>query len=287
MKQHVRVSVIIPAWNEAKHIGDCLRSVAAQSLQPDEVIVVDNKSTDDTAKIAASFPFVTVLRQTTEQGLIPTRNAGFAAATGDILVRIDADTTLEPNWIQQAMVNFEKDPQLGGVTGYDVAVLLEHAPWKGTLWCRMYFLGSSATFRMPVLWGANMALRRKAWEQIKPQAALHDAEVHEDLDLSVLLASHGWKTRQDNQLRIHKDGREYHKWPKLWAYKKRRTITRQRHKSMGLYGQPGALFYPRWRTWLLWAFALTIPGIIFFGTSYIAYQLKRFARLFGVHIAYD
>ena len=59
----MRVSVIIPAWNEAKHIGDCLRSVAAQSLQPDEVIVVDNKSTDDTAKIAASFPFVTVLRR--------------------------------------------------------------------------------------------------------------------------------------------------------------------------------------------------------------------------------
>lgn len=283
----MRVSVIIPAWNEAAHISDCLQAVSAQTYQPHEVIVVDNNSTDQTAQIAAGFSFVTLLRQTSEQGLIPTRNMGFSAATGDILVRIDADAILDPNWIEQAVADFAADPKLGGVTGFDVAVLLEHAPWKGTLWSHMYFLGSSATFKMPVLWGANMAIRRTAWEQIKAQSALHDMEAHEDLDLSVLLASYGWRTRQDKQLRVQKDGREYHKWPKLWAYKKRRTTTKQRHQKMGSFARPGALFYPLWRTWLLWVFVLTIPGIIFFGTSYIAYQLKRFARLFGVHIAYD
>lgn len=283
----MRVSVIIPAWNEAKHIGDCLRSVAAQTLQPDEVIVVDNKSTDDTATIAASFPFVTLLKQTAEQGLIPTRNMGFAQATGDILVRIDADAVLEPNWIEQAVAIFAEHHDVSGVTGYDVGHILEHAPWKSTLWSRMYFLGSSATFRMPVLWGANMALRREAWEQVRSLAALHDAEVHEDLDISVLLASYGWKTQQHPKLRIHKDGREYHKWPKLWSYKKRRTITKQRHIQMGSFSRPGALFYPLWRTWLLWIFVLTVPGIIFFGTSLAAYYCKRFIRLFGVRIAYD
>lgn len=283
----MRVSVIIPAWNEAKHIGDCLRAVAAQTLQPDEVIVIDNNSTDDTATIAASFPFVTLLKQTAEQGLIPTRNLGFAHASGDILVRIDADAVLEPNWIEQAVELFAKNPDVGGVTGYDVGHIIEHAPWKSTLWSRMYFLGSSATFRMPVLWGANMALRREAWEQVFPHAALHDTEVHEDLDISVLLASYGWKTLQHPKLRIHKDGREYHKWPKLWSYKKRRTITKQRHIQMGSFGRPGALFFPLWRTWLLWTFVLTIPGIIFFGTSLVAYYCKRFLRLFGIRIAYD
>lgn len=283
----MRVSVIIPAWNEAKHISDCLKSIATQTLQPDEVIVVDNKSTDTTAVIAGSFPFVTVLHQTTEQGLIPTRNMGFAHASGDILVRIDADIVLDPNWIERAVTVFKQDPGLGGVTGLDVGHVLEHAPWRSTLWSRMYFLGSTATFRMRVLWGANMAIRRTAWEQVRPHAALLDTDVHEDLDLSVLLASYGWKTRQDNTLRIQKDGREYHKWPKLWEYKKRRTLTKQRHLKMGSFDRPGALFYPQWHTWLWWTFVLTVPGIIFFGTSYVAYGLKRLARLFGIHIAYD
>jgi glycosyltransferase involved in cell wall biosynthesis len=286
MKQHVRVSVIIPAWNEAAHIGDCLQSIAAQTRQPDEVIVVDNNSTDETAKIAASFGFVTLLHQTAEQGLIPTRNAGFAAARGDILMRFDADIVLDAHWIERAVADFERDPTVGGVTGFDIGHIIEHAPWKSTLWNRMYFLGSMATFRMQVLWGANMAMRRAAWEQIKSQTALHDVEVHEDLDLSVLLASYGWKTHQNTQLLIEKDGREYHKWPKLWAYKKRRTVTKQRHQKMGSFARPGALFYPRWYTWLLWIFVLTIPGIIFFSTSWVAYCLKRLARLFGVRVTY-
>jgi len=283
----MRVSVIIPAWNEAKHIADCLKSIEAQSLQPDEVIVVDNNSTDNTPAVAASFPFVTLLRQTVEQGLIPTRNMGFAHATGDILVRIDADITLDPEWVSRAVTLFKKDGHLGGVTGLDVGHVLEHAPWRSTLWSRMYFWGSTATFRMHVLWGANMAIRCEAWEQVGPHTALHDTEVHEDLDLSLLLASYGWKTRQVSSLRIQKDGREYHKWPKLWAYKKRRTLTKQRHLKMDSFNRPGALFYPQWHTWLWWTFVLTIPGIIFFGTSFVAYGLKRLARLFGMHIAYD
>ncbi|HJP96047.1 MAG TPA: glycosyltransferase family 2 protein [Candidatus Saccharimonadales bacterium] len=287
MKQHVRVSVIIPAWNEAKHIADCLKSVATQTLQPDEVIVVDNMSTDTTAAVAASFSFVTLLHQTAEQGLIATRNMGFAHASGDILVRLDADIVLDPDWVKRAVADFQNDARLGGVTGLDVGHVLEYAPWRSTLWSRMYFLGSTATFRMPVLWGANMAIRRQAWEQVRPHAAQRDVDVHEDLDLSLLLASYGWKTRQDGGLRIQKDGREYHKWPKLWAYKKRRTLTKQRHLKMGSFNRPGALFYPQWHTWLWWTFVLAIPGSIFFGTSYVAYSLKRFARLFGIHISYD
>lgn len=282
----MRVSVIIPAWNEAEHIGDCLRSVAAQTRPPDEVIVVDNNSTDNTATIAASFPFITLLHQTAEQGLIATRNMGFAHASGDILVRIDADIVLDSAWIERAVADFVRDPHLGGVTGLDAGHIIEHAPWQSTLWSRIYFAWTSATFRVPVLWGANMALRRSAWEQIKPFAVLKDTDAHEDLDLSVLLARCNWNVLQDAALRIHKDGREYHKWPKLKLYMSRRFRTLAHHKQIGSYQKAGSRVLPMWRTVLINT-SLLLPGAIFFGTSLVAYYCKRALRMVGVRIAYD
>jgi len=55
------ISIIIPAYNEERYLGRCLDAIAAQSVRPYEVIVVDNNSSDDTAKVAQRYPFVTLL----------------------------------------------------------------------------------------------------------------------------------------------------------------------------------------------------------------------------------
>jgi cellulose synthase/poly-beta-1,6-N-acetylglucosamine synthase-like glycosyltransferase len=137
----------------------------------------------------------------------------------------------------------------------------------------MYFAWSTATFRMHVLWGANMAIRRKAWEEIKPEAATHDVQAHEDLDLSILVASHGWRTLQDDKLHIEKEGREYHKWPKFWRYTKLRFKTFHRHHDVGAYTRAGAQFLPRWRSWVLYV-SLLLPGAFYVGTSVLFYWIE-------------
>jgi glycosyltransferase involved in cell wall biosynthesis len=105
MGSKLTVSLVIPAFNESRRIRACLESVASQTVMPDEVIVVDNGSTDDTATIAASFPFVSVIREH-RQGVTYARTAGFDAAVSDIIGRTDTDSRLAPDWVERVLQDF-------------------------------------------------------------------------------------------------------------------------------------------------------------------------------------
>jgi len=95
----ISISVIIPAYNEEKYLGETLKSIekAAEFLNEKhsaktEVIVVDNASTDSTSAIALSFGVGIVLE--TKHNVAAVRNAGSHSAKGDVLVFVDADTTV-------------------------------------------------------------------------------------------------------------------------------------------------------------------------------------------------
>ena len=92
----VKISIIVPAFNEAKRISSCIQSIrAAANLQPGdetELIVVDNNSRDSTAEIAAREGARVVFEPNNQ--ISRARNAGARAATGDWLLFIDADSQL-------------------------------------------------------------------------------------------------------------------------------------------------------------------------------------------------
>ncbi len=113
----MKISIIIPAYNEEKLLPRCLRSIFDAKLPENyEVIVVNNASTDRTEEIAKSFAGVKVVREP-NKGLTKARQAGFLSSTGDILVYFDADTIIPSNWFQIALAKFKKDPKLVGVSG--------------------------------------------------------------------------------------------------------------------------------------------------------------------------
>ena len=89
-RQTVRISVIIPTHNRRDYLLACLDSVAAQRRGADEVIVVDDGSTDGTAAAVAARPGVTLITQA-NAGPGAARNRGAAAATGDYLAFLDSD----------------------------------------------------------------------------------------------------------------------------------------------------------------------------------------------------
>ncbi|HAA78994.1 MAG TPA: glycosyl transferase, partial [Microbacteriaceae bacterium] len=101
------LAIVIPAYNEEDTIRACVLAALGQTIPADEIIVVDNKSTDATssilAKLQSDFPDapLRVLRQDKAQGISPTRNMGFDAVTADIIGRIDSDSVLEPNWVEE------------------------------------------------------------------------------------------------------------------------------------------------------------------------------------------
>ncbi len=100
-----RLSVIIPALNEERHVGALLSDVEAQTRKPDEVLVVDAGSTDGTMSVVRRFPSVKVL-----EGTPPVacgRNLGGRNAKGDILVFLDADVRLPGDFFESFLDEFE------------------------------------------------------------------------------------------------------------------------------------------------------------------------------------
>src|SRR4029450_13839495 len=97
-RDHVRFSVIVPAYNEAAYLGRALHSLQHQDYDGKyEIIVVDNNSTDDTAAVAARYG-VRVVSEA-EQGVCAARQRGADCARGAIIVSTDADTTQPEDWL--------------------------------------------------------------------------------------------------------------------------------------------------------------------------------------------
>ncbi len=123
MKKNLKVSIIIPVYNDGESLLVCLRTIEELSVKPFEVIVVDNNSNDQTRDIASSFSFVRLISES-KQGVVHARSSGFDAARGDIFARIDADTLLYDGWIDQIVSLFNNNPELAAVSGppdyYDI-----------------------------------------------------------------------------------------------------------------------------------------------------------------------
>ena len=93
------ISVIIPAFNEEKTIGECLKSLKNQSYKQIEIIVVDDGSSDSTRNLVKDFPNITLLVQS-HKGPGQARNLGVVKSKGDILTFVDADMTFDKNFIR-------------------------------------------------------------------------------------------------------------------------------------------------------------------------------------------
>ena len=102
MNESARVSVIIPAFNAAETLSPLLDALEKQTRPPDEIIVVDDCSTDDTAAEAASLGAV-VVSHAINQGPGPARNTGVAAAASEVLLFTDADCVPPPDWIARSL----------------------------------------------------------------------------------------------------------------------------------------------------------------------------------------
>jgi glycosyltransferase involved in cell wall biosynthesis len=118
------VSVIVPNYNYSRTLRLCLAALRAQTYAPLEILVVDDRSTDDSVAVAESFG-VTVLQPATNGGVSRARNLGAAHAAGEILFFLDSDVALAPDAVANAVAVLDGDPAIGAVCGnYDPQPLI-------------------------------------------------------------------------------------------------------------------------------------------------------------------
>jgi glycosyltransferase involved in cell wall biosynthesis len=187
MSGGLRVSVVLPVRDDAPALRRCLEALATLADAPDEVLVVDNGSSDDTAEVARAGGARVVFEPV--EGIACAAAAGYDAATGDVLVRFDSDAVPPVDWIARIRAAFAADPELAGMTGPGVftdlprpARLLAGLGYHGA-----YFgLVGTLLGRVP-LYGSNLAVRRTAWLAVRDRFHRQDPMVHDDLCLTVHL----------------------------------------------------------------------------------------------------
>jgi len=206
----MKVSVVIPAYNEEKYIRKSLGSVMNQKVEADEIIVVNNNSRDRTEEIALKMG-AKVVREPI-QGMTPARNRGFDTAQHEIIARIDADVIVPTNWIKQIKKSFENknyDAFTGPVTFNDL-----FAKPTSTLPSKIY-LESLRVFSRGnrYLIGPNMILKRNIWLKVRKTVNLDDSKVHEDIDLSLKIIKAGGRIGFDPDLIVQISARRIKKHP--------------------------------------------------------------------------
>jgi len=107
------ISCIVPVYNGARYLRESLDSIAAQTYQALEIIVVDDGSTDNSAKVAAAFPAPIQLCSQSNAGPAAARNLGVRRAKGDFLAFLDADDLWHPEKLARQMACFQQHPNIG------------------------------------------------------------------------------------------------------------------------------------------------------------------------------
>lgn len=164
----MKVSIIIPAYNEESCIKETLQCVFKQNYPDFEVIVVDNNSTDKTADIAESMGVV-VLSET-RKGTQWARECGRAVATGEIIANLDADCLPNPDWLQNGVKHFSNNKVVAVGGPYDYydarkSFRIFSLVFQKTIYRLFNFLMQKFN-RGAVLIGGNVFLRSETLEKI-------------------------------------------------------------------------------------------------------------------------
>jgi mycofactocin system glycosyltransferase len=180
------VSIVIPVYNRPAEIAECLASLKSLDYPDDkmEVIVIDDASRDHTAAEVRRFG-VRLIVQPNNMGQSAARNAGVAAASGEIIAFLDSDCIAEKAWLRE-LVPYFQDPRVALVGGYVGAYYNEKRMDRYEQVCSALNMGADAVlgrgegsvFYVPT---CNMLVRKEIYDQV---GGLDETlQVGEDVDL--------------------------------------------------------------------------------------------------------
>ncbi|CAN5386014.1 hypothetical protein BH23ACT9_BH23ACT9_05350 [soil metagenome] len=223
------ISVVICAYNAGATLDECLRHTCALDYPDLEVVVVDDGSTDDTAAIARRHPRARLV-EIPHAGLGVARNAGWAAADGDLVAYLDSDAYPSPEWPYYLVLGMDDDPHVGGVGGPNVpptddppgAHQVARAPGGPV----HVLLSDDRAEHVP---GCNMAFRRRVLADAGGFDPVYES-AGDDVDVCWKILNRGWEIA-------------FHPAALVWHH--RRAGTRPYLRQQRGYGRSEALVEAR------------------------------------------
>ncbi len=199
----MRISVVIPAYNEESAIQPCLESIKKQTYKDYDIIVVNAESTDKTAEVSSRYTDKVITAKTGSPG--PARNLGVKSSGSEVIAFTDADTIVADNWLSEIARIFE-DPKVvgaGGVLRPLDARLLDKVMFKinSDLWYRF-----TAVFGFYQLGTPNCAYRRNAF--LSAGGFDEKLSMLEDTELSIRMKKYG-KMVIDKRMVVYNSARRF------------------------------------------------------------------------------
>lgn len=271
MLKEINFSIIIPAFNEALHIKECIKSVRANKpgTFEDEIVVVDNGSTDNTTDIARALG-VNVIENSDgkRKSISALRNTGARQAGGDILVFLDADMIVPDNWLIKAREYFA-----GGFEG--VLGFVERTPlsagWVGKVWSERRYLKRNREMDVDFLPGRNLFVDRGVFESVN--GFDESLKTCEDKDFTVRVLQAGYRVVSLPRVTVVHLGYEKDIWQFLKKEYWRQESTLQFARKQGF--SPRTLRNPLLSIWhlLVMASMIVLSFSIGPGTALFAMML--------------
>lgn len=200
MRRRARVAVVIPVKDDASLLDRCLRALARQTRPPGEIVVVDNGSTDRSRRVARRHGARLVRER--RPGIPAAASRGYDAVRHPLIARLDADSVPPEDWVERIERAFARDRRLEALTGPgDFAALGSRGRRLARIvYMEAYLTVLAAVLRRPLVFGSNLAMRRRTWRAVRGRVHRDDPRLHDDLDLSIHLA--GRRVRVDRSLRV-------------------------------------------------------------------------------------
>ncbi|HET6268013.1 MAG TPA: glycosyltransferase family 2 protein, partial [Acidobacteriota bacterium] len=176
MKVNPQVSFIVPCYNYARYLPDCLNSILAlEGAGYYEIILIDDASTDNTLEVIQSFrdSRIRLIRHAQNMGHARTINEGLSEARGKFVARIDPDDRYKPHFLTAVLPKFDEHPEVGLVYG-DVSLIDDQGNVMvergDTFHQGRDFYGNEliALLERNIICAPSVLARREAWLGVTP-----------------------------------------------------------------------------------------------------------------------
>ena len=160
-----KVSIYIPAYNAENTILNVINSVINQTYKFDEIIVIDDNSTDLTQSKLKNFERIKIIKNNSNKGLGYNRNLGFKLSTNEIVASIDADVVLSNNWLE-TMIKHLDDNQGTFIGGKMIEKFTDnnYNKWRAKYYSQNW--GNKNLLNPPFLFGCNTIQHKLIWKDV-------------------------------------------------------------------------------------------------------------------------